>query len=447
MSLPTSGLIGDFRASAGLTITGSGISQADDHSGQGNHATQPDDSLRPTYLTISGRDYMSFDGTQCLELPALTGNSKGCCIFVVGQAKEFSNEANELTVFLNDGTNNFNCLVKFNSGGQGSSQIRFRNFSTGKYVGTSLMPYGINGGTSSSTAYVGSESAVGPALETLGAAVGFSQGGLIGAFLDDDTPSFFFNGLISAVVIYDEEKTATEIEQIRDYLSSTYKCCSRTEDRFILCEGDSLTKGNAAPNEGYDEQLGRLYATEPKIVNAATGGDTLAVMMGQTGVVDTEFSRNSAYSNKLAILWAGSNDISVSGTLADLQSNATSWVAGRKALGAKVVILTTIARSDFDATKNGVRTAYNDWIKAGSSGADAVADVASDARLQDPTDTTYYRDDEVHLVAAGQSVVAGYVKAAIDSLDPVDVRLEGRYEQNTDLDGEYQTNTDIEGKF
>lgn len=439
MSLPTTNLVAHFDASSGVTITGSGVSQWDDQSGQDNHATQTTDSLRPSFLTVDGQDSISFDGSTCLALPAVGSTSRDFCAFIVAEVNEYDTSAHEIPLNLYGSSTNFNYLVNTDDG---SSKIKVRNYTSSLRVGTSMVAYGVNSGASSCVVYVGAESEDGDQLTV----VNFNAGGMIGAL--NVGPSFFFDGLIRAVVIYDAEQSTANIQAIRDHLTSTYKCSSATEERFIVCEGDSLTKANAAPHEGYDRQLARLYATQPKLVNTAVGGQSLATMAtNATTIVDRELTRNLAYPNQFAILWGGTNDIVGDATLDSLKTNATNWIAGRRSAGAKTVILTTIARSDHTTAHNAIRTAYNDWIKAGSSGADAVADVASDARLQDPTDTTYYRDDEVHLVAAGHAVVAGYVKSAIDSLDPVDVRLEGRYEQNTDIEGEYKTNTDLEGEF
>lgn len=440
MTLPTDDLVAHFDASTGVTITGSGVSQWNDQSGQDNHATQGTDANRPEFLTIGGKDSLVFDGANhYLSFPAIGGTSNDFCAFFVAQVQEYDTDAHEIPLNIYGTSTNLNFLVNTATG---SSKIKVRNYDSGLRVGTSLIPYGVNSGASETTVYVGKESATGEVLTE----VLFESGGVIGAL--NVGPSFHFDGIIRALVIYSAEQSAANITAIRDYLTTTYECVSRTEDRFILCEGDSLTKGNAAPNEGYDRQLALLYATQPKITNVGVGGQSLSTMTSNAvSISDVELSRNSEYTNQIAVLWGGTNDIVGGGSLGDLQTNMLSWVSGRQAAGAKVVVLTIIPRSDNSAAEDLVRLAFNEWILTGATGADAIANVNADSRLQDPTDGTYFKADEVHLIAAGHAIVADYVKAAIDSLEQVDYSLLGTFTDSIAISGEYDASLSINGEW
>lgn len=132
-----------------------------------------------------------------------------------------------------------------------------------------------------------------------------------------------------------------------------------------------------------------------------------------------------AAANDIAVIFGGTNDISVGGhdeteTYADLCTNAQRL----RNAGLKVVAVTMIAKNraaDADpAAINVTRLAYNVLVKGGSTFAfDAIADAAAlpqfDA-VADTADATYYNADAVHLTTAGYTLVAGVVTTAVQSL-------------------------------
>jgi len=411
MTLPTTNLVAHFDSTSGVTITGSGVSQWNDLSGQGNHATQTTDGYRPTVRTIDGVDYLEFDGSQSMAFPAIGGDSTDFCFFMVMEPDHYNRASNVIPLNLYGSSDNLNALQ---NDAAGSSRLKVKNITSSIRYGSSLMAYGCNSGAGGTTLFIGAES------EALGVmtASAFDAGSEIGAL---NGPQYFWTGLVRALFVYDAEQSAEDIAAIRAHISDTYGAVSTTETRLLVFDGDSLTSAGAAPYEGHAEQVARSYDTQPKCVNVAVGGQSLSTMatMG-VAVFDPELTRNAAYTNQTAILWGGTNDIVGGATLQDLQDDATAWIAGRKAAGAKTVILTIIPRSDNSGAAELVRQAFNAWIVTGASGADVVCDVAADARLQDPTDLTYFKDDEVHLIAAGHEVVAGYVRTAIDAAEEPD---------------------------
>lgn len=126
--------------------------------------------------------------------------------------------------------------------------------------------------------------------------------------------------------------------------------------------------------------------------------------------------------NDIAVIFAGTNDISVLGhneteTYADLCANAQQL----RAAGMKVIAVTMLAKeraADADPTAiNTTRLAYNALIRGGSTFAfDAIADagvLSEFDTIADASNATYYETDKVHLKTAGYNLVAGVVTAAI----------------------------------
>ena len=93
-----------------------------------------------------------------------------------------------------------------------------------------------------------------------------------------------------------------------------------------------------------------------------------------------------------------------------------SYCQARQTVGWKVVLLTVLPQiaPGFNAHRN----TANALIRADNSFYDALADIASDPTIGPDaaaSDTTYYYDGE-HLTALGDSIVAPYVTAAIQTL-------------------------------
>ncbi|KQP80642.1 SGNH/GDSL hydrolase family protein [Methylobacterium sp. Leaf117] len=92
------------------------------------------------------------------------------------------------------------------------------------------------------------------------------------------------------------------------------------------------------------------------------------------------------------------------------------FVTEAKTKGFRVVVPTTIARGAFTAAnfREFARLRYNAQLKsAATANGYIVADRAGDARLQTPSNTTYFHTDATHLNTAGYGVMASIDKAAI----------------------------------
>ena len=184
--------------------------------------------------------------------------------------------------------------------------------------------------------------------------------------------------------------------------------------KFVVFDGNSMTDG--------------LYSTYPTKVVATIGwlnvnigvsGQTTQGMLTRAAAyVDAEYDA-VAHSLNVVVAWEGTNDLKLGATAQEAYDNLVTYCQGRRAVGFKVVILTLLPRQDsgLPVDYETSRVTVNTNIRANwSTFSDALADVDDDVRLQDPTNTTYFNADKVHLVAAGDAVVAGIVAPVMESL-------------------------------
>ncbi len=59
---------------------------------------------------------------------------------------------------------------------------------------------------------------------------------------------------------------------------------------------------------------------------------------------------------------------------------------------------------------------YNNWLRAGNSGADFIIDLAAHPFLSDAANTTYFQGDGVHTNSTGQSVITNIFADAIPTV-------------------------------
>ncbi len=187
----------------------------------------------------------------------------------------------------------------------------------------------------------------------------------------------------------------------------------RTQTRgLIIFDGDSLTSGQGLTlAESYPykvlESKGRASydgynfgVSGQTLVQAAA--DAITQYDGFTGI----------WASSTCVIWAGTNDWDAGATYANTYNTLTSFIAARKAAGYRVIVLTMIKRGTSGAMETW-RAGYNALINANTAGADVVIDVGADAAFDDVTDAIYYQGDQVHITAAGATVVAALVTAAI----------------------------------
>jgi hypothetical protein len=400
--VPTTNLLARYVAGQGVTVAGIGVSQWDDLSGNGHHATQATNGNRPVPTTVLGTPSLRFDGGKSVDLPAtLTVDRQDCAIFVCYRARSLG--ASGLT------------LVHFDS----------NSLDLSLYLATTT-------GTVRPALYSGSDKGTtirnGHGIQTVGAicsasdvaivhdgetqavtanSAGSFSGGFIGKRHDGTN---HFVGDIYEVLVYDAAISDADRDAIRAAFAAAWGASSPLAATWIGYEGDSLTDNNANSNKDDSSWPMQLASTAglaavPKWFNNAVGGDQLQGMLSQT-LISTELAANAHYANRVVFLWAGFNDIGTGGrTSTQINADLDTWVADHQAAGAVVYVCTLPPYPGFNGTQQTYRTAVNTHITT-TLACDGVIDLAGDSRLQTPSDTTYFLGDQIHLTATGNAVVA-----------------------------------------
>jgi hypothetical protein len=400
--VPTTNLLARYVAGQGVTVAGIGVSQWDDLSGNGHHATQATNGNRPVPTTVLGTPSLRFDGGKSVDLPAtLTVDRQDCAIFVCYRARSLG--ASGLT------------LVHFDS----------NSLDLSLYLATTT-------GTVRPALYSGSDKGTtirnGHGIQTVGAicsasdvaivhdgetqavtanSAGSFSGGFIGKRHDGTN---HFVGDIYEVLVYDAAISDADRDAIRAAFAAAWGASSPLAATWIGYEGDSLTDNNANSNKDDSSWPMQLASTAglaavPKWFNNAVGGDQIQGMLSQT-LISTELAANAHYANRVVFLWAGFNDIGTGGrTSTQINADLDTWVADHQAAGAVVYVCTLPPYPGFNGTQQTYRTAVNTHITT-TLACDGVIDLAGDSRLQTPSDTTYFLGDQIHLTATGNAVVA-----------------------------------------
>lgn len=116
---------------------------------------------------------------------------------------------------------------------------------------------------------------------------------------------------------------------------------------------------------------------------------------------------SSSRTKNMMLYYAGYNSVNASVATATIESQIAAYVTLAKAAGYTVVI-GTLMQSGLSGAKDTARLAINTWMLAGSSGADAVADLAGIPSM------TYA--DTIHPNSAGQALTVPVWAAAINSV-------------------------------
>jgi lysophospholipase L1-like esterase len=210
----------------------------------------------------------------------------------------------------------------------------------------------------------------------------------------------------------------------------------RREDnarKLLITEGSSSTEGYGVSNE-YPRQLavlfgGNYYKQTVNLIldsnntwtvrNVGNGGDTMVQVTAQYATQVLPFYNPSLSVNYLT-LQGGSNDIANGRTTVALKNDVAAYVARAKADGFVVGVCTIFHRVGNDVGKV---SDYNNWLRAGNSGADFIIDLAAHPFLSDASNTTYFLGDGVHTNNAGQSIIAGIFADAIPTIGAASVAV------------------------
>ena len=182
----------------------------------------------------------------------------------------------------------------------------------------------------------------------------------------------------------------------------------------LIFFGDSLTSG-AGSLQPYTDFV-TTAATFTRYNEGLPGRTVLqGIQALQVSVLD-HFSRAAKWN--VAAVWLGVNTPrNGEGTYTDAFHYLVALCSQLQRRGFRVVVLTWTSCSDEVSLG---RDAFNTLVRAQwPLFADALADVAADSRIGAAgaySNTTYFHDDQRHLIQAGHEIVGPIVGAAVDSI-------------------------------
>lgn len=197
--------------------------------------------------------------------------------------------------------------------------------------------------------------------------------------------------------------------------------------RQIIFEGNSLSNhgpfaeglqlnGHYVPINTYAAILG---ATPLTFSSLAVSGRTQTQINAAVATALNPVIRK----NDIVVIWEGTNDMAVnvlSG--ADAYANLVTYSTAVRALGAKLVIATVIAR-DYVTDRADLMTdiaAYNTLVRNNQAAiCDAMCDLGADPVFDtraDASNSTYYNSDKIHLSTGGQNKAVTLLSATITTI-------------------------------
>lgn len=347
------------------------------------------------------------DGASYFTMPSLVVNRRSSSVFI-WHRKNNNTQINYNSLFIMPSTSSGYALMFSNN----RVQQFFDNTSgteTGFGVCHDMICSYMIGGPSNFYAGLGSS------LYTKGSALtaGTVTGGRIGLWT---AASFPLYGSIKCVLIYNQPLSLADRMQVLRWGEGQFNAVPVTCNTFHECAGDSRTFGTQSTNTdnySWPSQYARLHGLPPKLYQDGSPGDTIQSNTAQTKQI-ARLNNNSGYTNRVCWMAYGINDVSGGRTdvqvEADLASAITNVRAGSS--GCKVIIPTIPSKGGLSGTQQTYLANINTWIK-NTAACDAVVDWA--AALPDPTNTTYFDADQLHMTNAGYAVMASAAKSVTDS--------------------------------
>jgi lysophospholipase L1-like esterase len=401
-----------------------------DRAGIGNVPISPSVGS-PTYKksAINGYPAVNFGGTSRFVTPAI--NLATCTIFVVHSAVGLASNqvalgaaANAFYLAKNGSTH----TIDFVATGLTIPSPQPCNWSTeygimmARYDSATLSvefdrQFANNGPSASNS--VSTMAATGVLAGSVAVTIGDLAGG-----------GFAWPSYIGEVLIYNVALSQENVRQVYDYLQQKWGI----NTNLVVCTGDSITSGTGSTGgpaqtmltpvggTNYPNRLWSLLGSSTWQVKAdAYPGRTLIQMNTETSTYgDLYFSPRGASKN-INIVWGGTNDCSSYTSVGSAMSLYEKLCLQKKALGWKVVAVTMLLRQDGAAPGISAfainQAQFNTWLRANYTRfADTLVDVAADSRLQNPSNTTYFNADKIHLTDAGYIVVANLMYAVVSTL-------------------------------
>ncbi len=399
-ALPTTNLVARYEPSGMVPSSGT-MTGWNDSSGLANHITSIPSA--PTVRTLAGRQLADFSSGNRLTVPtSISFNAQSLSVYAVIRKPNLTSQ-----ILISPGNGTVANLAWTNAPidiYDGASKV------SSIYNGFERHLVGMRNNSTNTRIIRNGEIQT---LTVCGAAT--QTGGLIGVYPPSSLP---FIGHIEAMFIYSDALSDADLTSLRTYTQYTYGVGGTDLSRAYIMEGDSITVGFGVSDQSvncWPAQWEKLHTNPPKWHHRAVTGETLATMLTQAATqVDAVLSQSAQFTTKIAVLLAGSNDVSAGRTSADIITDLQTWHNGRHTAGFdETVAFTVLPSTSFDATKETQRAAVNTWLRSNwATIADTFVDIAADSRLDDATDSTYYQADGVHPNSTGLGVVAELAYAA-----------------------------------
>lgn len=183
----------------------------------------------------------------------------------------------------------------------------------------------------------------------------------------------------------------------------------------VVAAGDSITDLGGSPVDAdarWPDYLARRVPTLA-VANAGISGNWVTADQGTNGgqSLTNRWSRDvlGVPGVRTVIDEGGVNDLRGGVSAASLESAQASLVASAHAAGLRILLTTitpcagaSLCTSAFETQ----RQAYNAWVRAGTSGADGVADFSAAVSNGTALDASFDSGDHLHMDAAGMLAMA-----------------------------------------
>ena len=213
----------------------------------------------------------------------------------------------------------------------------------------------------------------------------------------------------------------------------SYPAAMESGDRFVCCDGDSLTSGYGATlgtgtvaGHAYPGRLRALLGEGSGVVNLGRNGYRIDQMAADASTrVDATYDAGRTLD--ALVMFGGANDAAQGASAATLIARASAYWTSRRAAtpGRRLIACTlppiastaTATLSVTPAAYNAVAATWSAWLRANYAaiGCDAIADLAGHPALTAP-DVAGLTVDGLHYTDRGYAAVAATVYQAASGL-------------------------------
>ena len=239
-----------------------------------------------------------------------------------------------------------------------------------------------------------------------------------------DRVAHFFEGNLVRLILYSQEATDAQLQSLATAVSTQYHVA---ELPVVIAQGSSIVADQPMTGSGSNTSWPSHLVTMLTSKLGPYHTFNLSIAGQPTSQIVDVFANDTApvakipAPRKLLVVQEGLNDlVKIPGpTSAEEAYNNFVRLGEIGHQAGLEVYITTITPFDLTILNRDTaefepkRLAVNEMLRNTNSPHFKVCDIASDPRLSDPNNTTYYRDDKIHFTAAGAEVIASLVNACI----------------------------------